>query len=190
MVVEMIDYFDRESLTVPNYYKKKNNEYIELSANDTVTELFRHVTYLGRICVLNFASFTNPGGKFLEGSMAQEEALCHSSNLYMYLKNLEDTYYVYNRKDKAFGLYRDKALYCKNVLFVNKNDAESLRNATTWQDQLDINPQNFMTKMADVLTIAAPNINAIEYNIKNGIIEDDFVKNYNSFHLERRIRFR
>ena len=31
----------------------------------------------GRTAILNYASYKSPGGFFLEGSPAQEEALCH-----------------------------------------------------------------------------------------------------------------
>ena len=35
----------------------------------------------GRTAILNYASYKSPGGFFLEGSPAQEEALCHESIL-------------------------------------------------------------------------------------------------------------
>ena len=35
-----------------------------------------------RLAALNFASFKNPGGMYMEGSSAQEESLCHYSILY------------------------------------------------------------------------------------------------------------
>ena len=43
-----------------------------------------------KIAVLNFASYQNPGGKFLEGSSAQEESLCHASTLYECLSVQKD----------------------------------------------------------------------------------------------------
>lgn len=35
-----------------------------------------------RVCVLNFASATNPGGGVVRGSSGQEEAICRCSTLY------------------------------------------------------------------------------------------------------------
>lgn len=71
----------------------------------------------GRIAVLNFADYKFPGGKFLEGSMAQEESLCHHSILYNVLSNFSELYYAQNRKDLRRGLYYDKSLYSKDILF-------------------------------------------------------------------------
>lgn len=53
----------------------------------------------GKIAVLNFASYKNPGGMFLEGSIAQEECLCHESFLYNVLKEFPE-YYEYNNQHK------------------------------------------------------------------------------------------
>ena len=42
-----------------------------------------------KVCILNFASATNPGGGVTKGSSAQEEAICRCSTLYA---NLKDQY--------------------------------------------------------------------------------------------------
>ena len=44
----------------------------------------------GNSTLLNFASFKNPGGMFLKGSPAQEEALCHNSILYPILDSFKE----------------------------------------------------------------------------------------------------
>lgn len=89
---------------------------------------------LGSPTVLNFASFVHPGGGFLNGAMAQEEALCHSSNLYDVLSSF--TYrYEDNRTRTRSGLYADWGIYSPGIVF----DTSRGR------------------KTADVLTVAAPN---------------------------------
>lgn len=93
----------------------------------------------GKVAVLNFASYKNPGGGFLNGMTAQEEALCHASNLYNILKNF-GSYYNWNRKNLNNGLYFDRALYTPGVQFN-------------------------CGKVADVITCAAPNLSPIiRYN--------------------------
>lgn len=72
------------------------------------------------VTVLNFADYNNPGGKFMSGSCAQEESLCHASTLYNILQGHSE-YYEWNRNHKNKGLYTNRALYTKNVLFFTGN---------------------------------------------------------------------
>ena len=91
-----------------------------------------------RVCVLNFASYKEPGGMFIEGSKAQEECICHESTLYPVLKEFNDTYYAQNNQAKNKALYLNRALYSPEIVFVHNNEAV----------------------LADVLTCAAPNFAA------------------------------
>lgn len=65
--------------------------------------------------VLNFASAKNPGGGFLNGAMAQEEALAASSGLYSTLL-CNETYYIENRACGTM-MYTDHAIYSPDVVF-------------------------------------------------------------------------
>ena len=65
--------------------------------------------------VLNFASAKNPGGGFLKGAMAQEEALAASSGLYRALLR-HPAYYENNRAFKSM-VYTDHAIYCPKAVF-------------------------------------------------------------------------
>lgn len=58
----------------------------------------------GKTCVLNFASFKNPGGGFLKGTIAQEEYLCQNSTLYNVLSQFT-SYYEKNRLNTNDALY-------------------------------------------------------------------------------------
>lgn len=72
--------------------------------------------------VLNFASYKNPGGMFINGSRAQEECLCHESFLYNVLNSekLIKEFYEPNRKKLNKALYTDRAIYTPDVLFTSK----------------------------------------------------------------------
>lgn len=107
-----------------------------LFATDTVSALFDIDDSCGKTAVLNFASYKHPGGGFIRGSMAQEEALCHESFLYNVLNEFDTTFYEYNRMHSQHkGLYSDRMLYTPDVRFFH----------------------NGKTKTADVITCAAPN---------------------------------
>lgn len=108
--------------------------------DDTSENAVKRFYHDGKIAVLNFASYKHPGGRFLDGSMAQEEALCHRSILYSVLSRIPE-YYEWNNKNKNNGLYTNRALYTPNVLF---NQFESM------QDLYE----------GDVITCAAPNFTA------------------------------
>lgn len=83
---------------------------------DTVTSILNHDKKDSRICALNFASFRNPGGQYINGSMAQEESLCSESYLYNVLKG-DVNYYVDNKNFLNGGLYSDRILYTPSIRF-------------------------------------------------------------------------
>lgn len=74
---------------------------------DSVSCLF-NLSDNGRTTILNYASYKSPGGFFLEGSPAQEEALCHESNLYPILL-------AFDRQRLNKALYLNRALYSPSV---------------------------------------------------------------------------
>lgn len=73
-----------------------------------------------KIAVLNFASYKNPGGMFLQGSSAQEESLCHRSTLYNVLSEYFPLEYRYNNANLNKGLYEHFAIYSPSILFDEK----------------------------------------------------------------------
>ncbi len=136
---------------------------IILESIDIVSALFKY-NMSGKVCVLNFASYTEPGGKFLDGSMAQEESLCHRSILYNVLYKCNDSYYEENKKSKNRGLYTNKALFTPEVLFFSNNN------------------EFYSDVCASVITCAAPNMNVGK---KYCNVSDS----ENSIYLRSRIKF-
>ena len=106
----------------------------------TADAIFSFVLLADKVCALNFASFKNPGGKFLEGSMAQEESLCHVSTLYNVLRAFRNTFYHDNLTRINRLLYANKAIYSPHIVFA---DETSTKHAT-----------------CDIITCAAPNYRA------------------------------
>ena len=123
-----------------------NKQIIIVDEIDSVGAVFKYVNINEITAVLNFASYNNPGGNFINGSKAQEECLCHESYLYNVLKG-RIGYYKINHKNKNRSLYTDRALYSPNVRFT--------------KECKDV--------FCDVITCAAPNKTAAQkyYNVSD-----------------------
>ena len=132
--------YDPEEIEEIKLRKPKNRTKIEVINNKIVEELFANKLFsrdYDKTAILNFANFTVPGGGFIRGVMAQEEALCHGSFLYNVLSDegIEEKYYHENIMTNE--LYTNRILYSPNIRFFKEDTNETMR--------------------ADVITCAAPN---------------------------------
>lgn len=110
---------------------------IHLEAYGTVDAIYEYAQ--GKTAALNFASYKEPGGRFIDGSRAQEECLCAESDLYNVLRQFQ-SYYDWNNEHKNLALYTNRALYSPNILF----------------DRPNLGEDRYM--LCDIITCAAPNI--------------------------------
>lgn len=145
---------------VPRKYRQEHQ--VNLVALDSVSCLYQlhQEKVSGKIAILNYASYKNPGGQFLAGSAAQEEALCHESILYPVLAAFDGTYYAANRGNLNKALYTDRAIYSPDVLF--ERDGKQI--------------------FADVITCASPNFTTAHRYQHVSIEENDEV-------MQQRINF-
>lgn len=156
----------------PEFKYKDNAERVNteiiLDGIDSVSAIFKYNTVKpgGKMAVLNFSSYKNPGGMFLNGSKAQEECLCHESFLYNVLKEFQD-FYEWNGQHKNKALYLNRALYSPNIMFIRNGNKRT-------------NEEIFKT--CDVITCAAPNKSAAQ-KYQNVSDTDNFTV------LEHRIDF-
>jgi uncharacterized protein (TIGR02452 family) len=67
----------------------------------------------GLVAALNFASARNPGGGYVNGAQAQEEALCRASALYTCLRNAR-AFYDHHRAHRD-PFYTDRVIYSPAV---------------------------------------------------------------------------
>lgn len=137
---------------------------IVVSAKRTL-EAAAPYAYAGKkVCVLNFASATNPGGGVIKGSSAQEEAICRCSTLYPNLKEqrMWNQFYAPHRRAHD-PLHNDDCIYTP-VVVVFKSDTNypKLLPEEKWYS-------------VNVMTCAAPNLRERTSNEMNSGDGDDAV---------------
>ena len=104
-----------------------------------------------KIGVLNFASYKHPGGGFISGAMAQEEAICYCTNLYPALVSESGYYEAHKSAGLNNGLYSNSCLLARDITVLCRDVDDYLDT----RDRFTI----------DVLTCAAPNLG---YLIRQG----------------------
>lgn len=128
-------------------------------------EAAAHYAYAGKkVCVLNFASATNPGGGVIKGSSAQEEAICRCSTLYPNLKEqrMWNQFYAPHRRAHD-PLHNDDCIYTPAVVvFKSDTNYPKLLPEEKWYS-------------VNVMTCAAPNLRERPSNEMNSGDGDDAV---------------
>lgn len=122
---------------------------------DCITGLIS-MPHEGLTAILDFASYKDPGGRFIDGAMAQEEAICHASNLYNVLRDekFRDGFYRPNASCLNHALYGDNMIVARNIAIMLQHN------------------QKMYTRIADVIVAAAPNAKAA---MKYGLETEDSI---------------
>ena len=108
---------------------------LDASATQAILDNGRGYAQFCDMAVLAFASFTNPGGGYIQGYLGQEATLCADSYLYNVLDKQRNWYGENRRRNINCELYRNRALVVPAV-------------------RLD---RNHVHAYADVIVAAAPN---------------------------------
>lgn len=138
-------------LEIPDLQHKDGTPAKVLASKKRSMEAARQYTGM-KVCVLNFASATNPGGGVAKGSNAQEEAICRCSSLYACISSNEiaGSFYGSHRQKLRDGrltsLYNDDCIYTPDVtVFKTDTEKPELMPETSWHE-------------VDVVSCAAPNL--------------------------------
>lgn len=125
---------------------------LDASATQAILDNGRGYAQFCDMAVLDFASFTNPGGGYIQGYLGQEATLCADSYLYNVLDKQRKWYGENRRRNINCELYRNRALVVPAVRF----------------------DRNHVHAYADVIVVAAPNVKRArqEYRVSDDALLD------------------
>lgn len=125
---------------------------LDASATQAILDNGRGYAQFCDMAVLAFASFTNPGGGYIQGYLGQEATLCADSYLYNVLDKQRKWYGENRRHNINCELYRNRALVVPAVRF----------------------DRNHVHAYADVIVAAAPNVRRArqEYRVSDDALLD------------------
>lgn len=125
---------------------------LDASATQAILDNGRGYAQFCDMAVLAFASFTNPGGGYIQGYLGQEATLCADSYLYNVLDKQRKWYGENRRRNINCELYRNRALVVPTVRF----------------------DRNHVHAYADVIVAAAPNVKRArqEYRVSDDALLD------------------
>lgn len=125
---------------------------LDASATQAILDNGRGYAQFCDMAVLAFASFTNPGGGYIQGYLGQEATLCADSYLYNVLDKQCKWYGENRRRNINCELYRNRALVVPAVRF----------------------DRNHVHAYADVIVAAAPNVKRArqEYRVSDDALLD------------------
>ena len=125
---------------------------LDASATQAILDNGRGYAQFCDMAVLAFASFTNPGGGYIQGYLGQEATLCADSYLYNVLDKQRKWYGENRRRNINCELYRSRALVVPTVRF----------------------DRNHVHAYADVIVAAAPNVKRArqEYRVSDDALLD------------------
>lgn len=125
---------------------------LDASATQAILDNGRGYAQFCDMAVLAFASFTNPGGGYIQGYLGQEATLCADSYLYNVLDKQRKWYGENRRRNINCELYRNRALVVPAVRF----------------------DRNHVHAYADVIVAAASNVKRArqEYRVSDDALLD------------------
>lgn len=125
---------------------------LDASATQAILDNGRGYAQFCDMAALAFASFTNPGGGYIQGYLGQEATLCADSYLYNVLDKQRKWYGENRRRNINCELYRNRALVVPAVRF----------------------DRNHVHAYADVIVAAAPNVKRArqEYRVSDDALLD------------------
>lgn len=125
---------------------------LDASATQAILDNGRGYAQFCDMAVLAFASFTNPGGGYIQGYLGQEATLCADSYLYNVLDKQRKWYGENRRRNINCEIYRNRALVVPAMRF----------------------DRNHVHAYADVIVAAAPNVKRArqEYRVSDDALLD------------------